>query len=99
MQHSRQHTRRIYPGAIVHVERFPFHDDPRRSKNRYAVVVEDRGTTVRVHGIYSTPRLGRVEIHATPRTGLRHRSFIDPRRVTVASHRVGIPIGETTQLH
>jgi hypothetical protein len=84
----------VHPGAIVLVHRFPFEEDRRQAKSRFAFVSAVNGNAVEVHGIYTHDRAGRVAIRATAENGLHHESFVSPRRVPVRLDQVR-PVGET----
>jgi hypothetical protein len=77
-----------YPGEIVHVKRYPFVEDPRQYKSRYALVVEVNATNIVVRGIYTRAGQGRKPITAERGTGLHHNSFVGTRRETFRAHEV-----------
>ena len=84
----------IHPGAIVHVDRFPYEEDPTQGKPRYVLVIATNGNSVIVRGIYTQPRRHRQVIRATYETGLDHDSYLDARLVELRTHRINQYIGE-----
>lgn len=84
----------VYPGAIVHISKFPFYDDPTHSKSRYGLVVAVQSRQITVRGIYTKAHPTRRRIKATPQTGLRYDSYIDARTIHIPSHLVTHVIGE-----
>lgn len=80
----------IEPGAIVHVRDFPYRDDPRKSKDRYALVIGVDRQSRRAHlrGIFTNPFWGSAPIPSTYETGLHHDSYVGARIETIPFGRI-----------